>query len=233
MIDRRIKVTLVLGQAGLTTEQCGQRLAQIISRVNPSNCALVRLQQLEENKPQLQGLCLCCRMHTELSAQLRGLFMQALQKKREPFSHVIVMARPETDPANILHTLNNDFFLKERFVYEDALCILDAQSSSILVKSEDEIDVLGLRHYQELATQLLAADLIVIDGLHDAVAQEHCLLAIKNYLRQKCEHNPAWVMPYLLTSEGLSLQGYKQYIEQRVKQGVQHRITHRPTRLFT
>ncbi|MDO5679830.1 MAG: hypothetical protein Q4G54_05845 [Pelistega sp.] len=98
--------------------------------------AIIQLTQAEVTRT-MQGLCLCCRMHAELSHLLREAFMQALQKKRVPFSHIIVCARSDTDPANIVHTLNNDFFLKERYVFWDVVTCLRGVDLPGLVEQMD------------------------------------------------------------------------------------------------
>ena len=161
--DRRIKVTLYYGQDELSTYQGAQSLAQIIVRAqeagqgargvgatNQSSSSMIRQVRLSEQQQRknlpaiiqltqaevtrtMQGLCLCCRMHAELSHLLREAFMQALQKKRAPFSHIIVCARSDTDPANIVHTLNNDFFLKERYVFWDVVTCLGDVALPMLI----------------------------------------------------------------------------------------------------
>ena len=138
MSDRRIKVTLFYGQDELSTYQSAQSLAQIIAGIEDVQPAIIQLTQTEIARP-MQGLCLCCRMHAELSSLLRDAFMQALQKRHAAFSHIIVCARSDTDPANIVHTLTNDFFVKERYVFWDVVSCLTAEQLSLLSEQLDEL----------------------------------------------------------------------------------------------
>ncbi|NOL49360.1 hypothetical protein [Pelistega europaea] len=71
-----------------------------------------------------QGWCLCCQMHNETSEVLRGLFMQALHKQIPPFSQVFLRCATGIDPASIIYTLSQDFFLKERFRWAGALLLV-------------------------------------------------------------------------------------------------------------
>lgn len=257
MSDRRIKITLLLGQDDLTTITRSQQLAQIT--VDAKNCALpvggaesaadslitIVLKE-PEVKPQLQGLCLCCRMHTELSDLLREAFMQAIQRKRPPFTHVLICARSDTDPANIVHTLSNDFFLKERFVYQDAVYFMgegeqrafagqefDGQSSASgalmahgLVDDEFVDSDLGQEVVlsSNVRYQLLAADLILLDGGGGLIE------GIQNYLAQANRGRLDWFRPKILLLNKLTETEYINYSQELSE--INTRIEHRRMNLF-
>ncbi|NOL51642.1 hypothetical protein [Pelistega suis] len=73
----------------------------------------------------VQGMCLCCQMHNETSDKLRQLFMQALQRKRAAFEQVWVDCKEGIDPSSVSYTLQQDFFLKERFREAGTILVLD------------------------------------------------------------------------------------------------------------
>ncbi len=73
----------------------------------------------------VQGMCLCCQMHNETSDKLRHLFMQALQRKLAVFTRVWIDCQEGIDPSSVSYTLQQDFFLKERFQEAGTILILD------------------------------------------------------------------------------------------------------------
>lgn len=73
----------------------------------------------------VQGMCLCCQMHNETSDKLRHLFMQVLQRKRAAFERVWLECKEGVDPSSVSYTLQQDFFLRERFREAGTILVLD------------------------------------------------------------------------------------------------------------
>ncbi len=248
MSDRRIKVTLLLGQDDLTTITRSQQLAQIVVGANklpktssPAADSVITIAlKKPEVKQQLQGLCLCCRMHTELSDLLREVFMQAIQRKRPPFSHVLVCARSDIDPANIVHTLSNDFFLKERFIYQDAVYFMGKGEQGVFAVQElssDKLMDVGLANGEieqkllsgtvsEVARyQLLAADLILLERDEGLTEQIQGYLMQANYSRQD------WSSPKISLLDKFTETDYSHYSQKL--SAINTRIEHRRMSLFS
>lgn len=111
-----------------------------------------------------QGICLCCQLHNETSSVLRDLFMQAMQKKRSAFSHVLLSCGAGIDPASVVYTLEQDFFLKERFRWLGSFCSLDrllvqavlkaGASVELSMQAEESVfDVVSLQPYMNCFAQ--------------------------------------------------------------------------------
>lgn len=72
-----------------------------------------------------KAMCLCCQMHNETSDKLRHLFMQALQRKVPVFTQVWIDCQEGIDPSSVSYTVQQDFFLKERFREAGTILLLD------------------------------------------------------------------------------------------------------------
>lgn len=110
-------VYLVLGAQHTSREQLSAHLQRYMPTSQVANLS---------SPPILaKGLCLCCQMHNETSETLRHLFMRALRKQIPAFQHIILNCHPSIDPASIIYTLTQDFFLKERFRWGGSFLIID------------------------------------------------------------------------------------------------------------
>ena len=256
MSDRRIKVTLYYGQDELSTYQSAQSLAQIIAGIEEVQPAIIQLRQAEVARP-MQGLCLCCRMHAELSSLLRDAFMQALQKRRAPFSHIIVCARSDTDPANIVHTLTNDFFVKERYVFWDVVSCLAAEQLSLLSEQMDELvmqqemmtrqvhvgqlDVEQLdaqeseqsivqgRRSELKYSQLFATDLFLVNQQDGVRDCKTVMNALIESLQSMRAAAAVWHRPHISPSQDFDQLAFVQYTSDLLaREQTQQRIMHRP-----
>lgn len=104
--------------------------------------------------------CACCSASGELVDTLRELFMAALHRKIPVFSRVLIEASGMASPVPIMHTLQYQAFLRERYAYDGSICVMDAQHG--LDQTPGESGVLQLA---------ALADLVVM-GKADLVAPE-------------------------------------------------------------
>ncbi|ETD72459.1 hypothetical protein V757_04155 [Pelistega indica] len=151
----RIPVSLLLGKAERVRLSIKDNLTQIF--------ASSVFAPLRHSIPLAQGVCLCCQLHNETSETLRNLFMQALQRRIKPFQHLFLDCHENIDPANIIYTLGQEFFLKERFVYEATLLVLEP--SDIVMIATSTIDT-------SLYKLLKNTDAIVVD--ENKIDREQC-----------------------------------------------------------
>lgn len=69
--------------------------------------------------------CLCCSVRGELARGLRDLFMRRLRREIPAFSRVLIETTGLADPAPVLHTLLEDFFIAERFRIDGVVAAVD------------------------------------------------------------------------------------------------------------
>ncbi|MBE2260416.1 MAG: GTP-binding protein [Rhodobacteraceae bacterium] len=69
--------------------------------------------------------CLCCSMRGELALSLRDLFMRRLRREIPPFSRVLIETTGLADPAPVLSTLLEDFFIAARFRIDGVVTAVD------------------------------------------------------------------------------------------------------------
>lgn len=127
------------------------RVAVIVNEIGRIGLDHLIYRHLSSRLVLLEGGCLCCQLHADLSQTLRELFMQAMQKKIPAFSHIIIETSGLADPSSIVFTLKHDFFLKERFYNAGVLCVVDSCHAE--QQRQDN---------PEWLSQLLAADVVLL-----------------------------------------------------------------------
>lgn len=134
------------------------RIAVVLNELGviPLDHKLVR--HVSDNVSVLASGCVCCSVRGELVDTLRELFMAALHRKIPVFSRVLIETTGVADPAPIMHTLQYQAFLRERYFYDGSICVIDAKHG---------LD--QLQHQPEAQQQAAMADLLVI-GKADLVA---------------------------------------------------------------
>ncbi|MDY0272618.1 MAG: GTP-binding protein [Advenella sp.] len=160
MDQQGIGVTVITGFLGsgkshfirqlLTQPNAGQ-IAVIVNEIGQVGLDHLIYRHLSAQVALLEGGCLCCQLHADLSQTLRELFMLAMQKKIPALRHVIIETSGLADPSAIVFTLKHDFFLKERFYNAGVLCVVDGCHAE---QQQQE--------NPEWLSQLLAADVILL-----------------------------------------------------------------------
>lgn len=83
---------------------------------------------LDQRIATLNGACLCCVVQGELVQALRDRFLAALHRKAPAYSHVFIELVPDQDAASIFYTLRFDAFLRDRYVYNGCITVIDGGS---------------------------------------------------------------------------------------------------------
>jgi G3E family GTPase len=78
----------------------------------------------DEIVPSTSG-CACCGVRGALADALRSLFMDALQRRIEVFSHVMLETSGLADPAAVMYTLQYEPFLRDRYEYAGCVATID------------------------------------------------------------------------------------------------------------
>lgn len=83
------------------------------------------VERVDENLVLLDSGCLCCSVRGDLARALRDLFMRRLRREIPPFSRVLIETTGLADPAPVLHTLLEDFFIAERYRIDGVVTAVD------------------------------------------------------------------------------------------------------------
>ncbi len=81
--------------------------------------------KVDDNIVVLDSGCLCCSVRGDLARSLRDLFMRRLRREIPPFSRVLIETTGLADPAPVLYTLLEDFFIAERYRIDGVVTAVD------------------------------------------------------------------------------------------------------------
>lgn len=81
---------------------------------------------IADNLLLLDSGCLCCSVRGDLARALRALFMRRLRREIPAFSRVLIETTGLADPAPVIYTLLEDFFIAERFRSDGIITAVDA-----------------------------------------------------------------------------------------------------------
>ncbi|HEX5802375.1 MAG TPA: GTP-binding protein [Azospira sp.] len=99
----------------------------------------------------LDSGCLCCSVRGDLARALRDLFMRRLRREIPAFSRVVVETTGLADPAPVIYTLLEDFFIAERFRSDGIVAAVD------VTHAENQ-----LAQHAEAAKQVAMADRLLL-----------------------------------------------------------------------
>ncbi len=106
---------------------------------------------LDERLVLLDSGCLCCAVHGDLVARLRELFQRSLAGEIAPIRVVIVETSGLADVAPLIHSLQADFFLAQRYVLAGVSTLVDVTEVERQMAS-----------FPEAVAQVAQADLLLL-----------------------------------------------------------------------
>jgi G3E family GTPase len=122
--------------------------------------------KVDDNIVVLDSGCLCCSVRGDLARSLRDLFMRRMRREIPAFSRVLIETTGLADPAPVLYTLLEDFFIAERYRIDGVVTAVD------VTHAEDQLS----RHF-EAVKQVTMADRLLLTKCDLATPEEIVIVA--------------------------------------------------------
>ena len=122
--------------------------------------------KVDDNIVLLDSGCLCCSVRGDLARALRDLFMRRLRREIPAFSRVLIETTGLADPAPVLYTLLEDFFIAERYRIDGVVTAIDVTHASGQLA----------RHF-EAVKQVAMADRLLLTKCDLATPEEIAVVA--------------------------------------------------------
>lgn len=133
--DRQIPVTILTGflGAGKTT-----LLNHLLRQPEMADAAVLinefgsvavdhhLVAKLDEDVIMLDSGCICCTVRDDLTRSLTDLFMRCMRRELKPIKRVVIETTGLADPAPVIYTLMDDFFVSERYRMDGVVTVVDA-----------------------------------------------------------------------------------------------------------
>jgi G3E family GTPase len=107
------------------------RTAVLVNEFGEVGIDQLTIRQVDERVRLLSDGCVCCTLRDDLIDALRGLYIDVLEGRLEPFERVVVETSGIADPCPIAQTLLVDALVRERFAYAGAIVTVDALESPL------------------------------------------------------------------------------------------------------
>lgn len=122
--------------------------------------------KVDDNIVVLDSGCLCCSVRGDLARSLRDLFMRRMRREIPSFSRVLIETTGLADPAPVLYTLLEDFFIAERYRIDGVVTAVDVTHASGQLS----------RHF-EAVKQVTMADRLLLTKCDLATPEEIAVVA--------------------------------------------------------
>ena len=123
------------------------------------------VENIDENLVLLESGCLCCTVRGDLARTLRDLFMRRLRRDLPALSRVVIETSGLADPAPVLFTLMQDFFIAERFRLDGVITVVDAVFGTRQLASRPEAVKQVAMADRLLITKCDQASRLALEGL--------------------------------------------------------------------
>lgn len=84
------------------------------------------VEKIDENVLLLESGCICCAVRGDLARALKDVFMRRLRRELPALSRVFIETTGLADPAPVIFTLMQDFFIAERYRLDGVVTAVDA-----------------------------------------------------------------------------------------------------------
>ena len=131
------------------------------------------VEKIDEDVVVLASGCICCSVRGDLARALKDVFMRRLRRQLPALSRVVIETTGLADPAPVIFTLMQDFFIAERYRLDGVVTAVDGVFGSA-----------QLARQPEAVKQAAMADRLLItkcdQAAPDALAALEAQLAVLN-----------------------------------------------------
>ncbi len=131
------------------------------------------VEKIDEDVVVLASGCICCSVRGDLARALKDVFMRRLRRQLPALSRVVIETTGLADPAPVIFTLMQDFFIAERYRLDGVVAAVDGVFGSA-----------QLARQPEAVKQAAMADRLLItkcdQAAPDALAALEAQLAVLN-----------------------------------------------------
>ncbi len=133
--DRRVPVMVLTGflGAGKTTllnrllrDPSMSRTAVLINEFGEIGVDHHLVSKVDDSLVVLDSGCICCSVQGDLLRALKDVFQRGVRREIDPVERVLIETTGLADPAPIIHTLMQDFFVSARFRCDGVITAVDA-----------------------------------------------------------------------------------------------------------
>lgn len=133
--DRRVPVLVLTGflGAGKTTllnhllgDAAMARTAVLINEFGEVGVDHHLVDKVDDTLLLLDSGCICCSVQGDLLRALKDLFQKGSRREIEPVERVLIETTGLADPAPVIHTLMEDFFVSARYRCDGVITAVDA-----------------------------------------------------------------------------------------------------------
>ncbi|MBL8433575.1 MAG: GTP-binding protein [Zoogloea sp.] len=96
------------------------------------------VETISEDIVLLESGCICCTVRGDLSRALKDLFMRRLRRQLPALSRVVIETTGLADPAPVIFTLMQDFFIAERFRLDGVVTAVDGVFGAAQLQASPE-----------------------------------------------------------------------------------------------
>jgi G3E family GTPase len=84
------------------------------------------VEKIDEDIVLLESGCICCSVRGDLARALKDVFMRRLRRQLPALDRVVIETTGLADPAPVIFTLMQDFFIAERYRLDGVVTAVDA-----------------------------------------------------------------------------------------------------------
>lgn len=128
------------------------------------------VEHIDEHLVLLESGCICCTVRGDLARALRDIFMRRLRRELPALQRVVIETTGLADPAPVIFTLMQDFFIAERYRLDGVVTAVDAVFGAAQLARQPEAVKQAAMADRLLITKCDQAELAVVEALAATLA---------------------------------------------------------------